>query len=138
PDERPVIKEAGREDTATFVESDTTEMPGLVATDGTSFEDVLEGVALEVPRYFHQNAFAPTKAYWHLDVPAGVSLGMNADRAHRGGVTGRGIKVVMCDTGWFAHPYFSQRGYRSSPVVLGPASANAAADEVGHGTAESA
>ena len=92
---------------------------------------MLEGVALEVPRYFHQNAFAPTKAYWHLDVPAGVSLGMNADRAHRGGVTGRGIKVVMCDTGWFAHPYFSQRGYRSSPVVLGPASANAAADEVG-------
>ena len=104
----------------------------------TPFADVLEGVAIEEPRYFHQNIFAPPKAYWHLDVPGGVSLGVNADRAHRGGITGRGVKVVMADTGWFSHPYFPARGYRSSPVVLGPAAANAAADEVGHGTAESA
>jgi subtilisin family serine protease len=82
--------------------------------------------------------FAPPKAYWHLDVPGDVSLGVNADRAHRGGVTGRGVKVIMCDSGWFSHPYFAARGYRSSPVVLGPGAANAAADEVGHGTAESA
>jgi subtilisin family serine protease len=137
PEERPVIKEHG-EDTATFVETADSDMPGLINTDGTPFADVLEGVAIEEPRYFHQNIFPPPKAYWHLDVPGDVSLGVNADRAHRGGVTGRGIKVVMCDTGWFAHPFFAARGYRSSPVVLGPGTANAAADEVGHGTAESA
>ncbi|HEY7282771.1 MAG TPA: S8 family serine peptidase, partial [Actinomycetota bacterium] len=96
------------------------------------------GVAIEEPRYFMQNPFPPPKAYWHLDVPADVSLGLNADKAHRTGITGKGVKVVMCDTGWFAHPFFTQRGYRSSPVVLGPAAANAGADEVGHGTAESA
>jgi hypothetical protein len=63
---------------------------------------------------------------------------MNADKAHRGGITGRGVKVVMTDTGWFRHPYFVGRGYRSSPVVLGPSAANPNDDEVGHGTAESA
>jgi hypothetical protein len=136
--ERPVIKEQGREDTATFVESMDTDMPGLIATAGTPFEDVLEGIAIEEPRYFFQNAFAPPAAYWHLDVPGDVSLGMNADKAHRGGITGRGVKVVMTDTGWFRHPYFVGRGYRSSPVVLGPSAANPNDDEVGHGTAESA
>jgi subtilisin family serine protease len=63
---------------------------------------------------------------------------MNADRAHRGGTTGRNVKCVMTDTGWFKHPYFTQRGYRASPVVLGPAAANPNDDEVGHGTGESA
>ena len=43
---------------------------------------------------YFQNAFAPPKAYWHLDVPADVSLGVNADQAHRAGITGRGVQVV--------------------------------------------
>jgi subtilisin family serine protease len=137
-EERSVIKEGAKEDTATFVESPETSLPGLIDVSGSQFADVLEGVAIEEPRYFHQNPFAPPQPYWHLDVPGDVSLGMNADRAHRAGYTGRGIKVVMCDSGWFRHPFFTQRGYRSSPVVLGPGAANANADEVGHGTAESA
>lgn len=138
PEERDVIKEGGREDTATFVESADTEMPGFVSVAGSGFEDVLEGIAIEEPRYFHQNAFAPLKSYWHLRVPGDVSLGMNADRAHRGGITGRNVKAVMTDSGWFKHPYFVQRGYHSSAVVLGPGAANPNDDEVGHGTAESA
>jgi hypothetical protein len=137
-EERPVFKEAQRRDTATFVECLDTELPGLIDTSGSQLEDVLEGVALEEPRYFHQNPFPPTVAYWHLDVPGDVSLGTNADRAHRAGLTGRGVKVVMCDSGWFRHPFFVARGYRSSPVVLGPAAINPNDDEVGHGTAESA
>lgn len=138
PEERPVIKEQGREDTATFVESPETDLPGLIDTSGSELADVLEGVALEEPRYFMQNAFAPNKSYWYLDVPGDVSLGMNADKAHRGGITGKGVKVVMTDTGWFQHAYFTKRGYRSSPVVLGPGTANPNNDESGHGTAESA
>jgi Subtilase family len=138
PEERPVIKEEGREDTATFVETADTEMPGYVDVTGSGLEDVLEGIAIEEPRYFMQNAFAPLRSYWHLRVPGDVSLGMNADKAHRGGITGRNVKVVMTDSGWFKHPFFAQRGYRSSPVVLGPGAANATADEVGHGTGESA
>ena len=137
--DKPVIKEGARRDIAQFLDSPDTAIPGLIEARGTAFEDVLEGVALEEPRYFMAaSAFAPTKAYWHLRVPGDVSLGCNADRAHRGGITGRGIKVAMVDTGWFKHPYFVARGYNAAPVVLGPAAANPLADESGHGTGESA
>jgi Subtilase family len=137
-EERPVIKGGAREDTATFVECPDTDLPGLIATRETAFGDWLEGVAIEEPVYFHQNAFPPPVDYWHLDVPADVSVGLDADRVHRGGITGGNVKLVMVDSGWFRHPYFTQRGYRSSPVVLGPAAANPNDDESGHGTGESA
>jgi hypothetical protein len=138
-EERPVIKEQAREDTAAFVECPDTDLPGLIDTSGTAFANLLEGVALEEPRYFMAaSQFAPAVDYWHLDVPGDVSLGCNADKAHRGLTTGSGINVVMVDSGHFAHPFFAARGYRVGPVVLGPGAANPAADESGHGTAESA
>ncbi len=138
-EERPVIKEFGREDTATFWDSPDTPLPSLVGTRGTTFENVLEGVAIESPRYyFAPSMFAPLKAYWHLRLPGDVSLACNADRAHRGGITGKGIKVAMVDSGHYKHPYFVGRGYNIAPVVLGPGAANPLKDEVGHGTGESA
>lgn len=138
-EERPAIKEWGKETTATFLDSPDTDMSGLIQTRGTSYESLIEGVAIEEPRYFFApSMFAPLKSYWHLRVPGDVSLGCNADRAHRAGVTGRGVKVAMVDSGWFKHPYFVGRGYRAAPVVLGPAAANPLADESGHGTGESA
>jgi subtilisin family serine protease len=138
-DERPVIKELGERTTATFLDSSDTGLSGLINTLGTRFEDVLEGVAIEEPRYFMgASMFAPPKAYWHLRVPGDISLGCNADRAHRGGITGRGIKIAMVDSGHYKHPFFAGRGYRVSPVTLGPAALNPAKDESGHGTGESA
>ena len=138
-EERPVIKGGARETTATFIDSATSEVPGLLDASGSEFADVLEGIAIEEPRYLMApSALAPNRAYWYLDVPGDVSLGVNADKAHRAGVTGKGVKVVMVDSGHYAHPYFSKRGYKVAPVVLGPAAANAAADESGHGTGESA
>ncbi len=138
-EERPAIKEEAKSDTATFLDCPDTDLPGLISTAGTSLSDVIEGVAIEEPRYFMApSMFPPLKSYWHFDVPAGISLGCNADRAHRGGITGKGIKVAMVDSGWFKHPFFVNRGYRAAPVVLGPAAANPLADESGHGTGESA
>ena len=138
-EERPVIKERGREDTATFVECPETSIPGLIDTSKTGFRDVLEGVAIEEPYYFMApSKFAPLKSYWHLRVPAGVSLALNADRAHRGAITGKGIKVAMVDSGHYKHPFFTARGYRVAPVILGPGASNPLHDEVGHGTGESA
>jgi hypothetical protein len=137
-EERPVIKPGAVEDTATFWECPSTDLNGLISAKGTPFEDVLEGVAIEEPRYFMESMFAPTKAYWHLTMPGDVSLGCNADRAHRAGITGKGIKVAMVDSGWYKHPYFLGRGYRVAPVVLGPGAANPLKDESGHGTGESA
>jgi hypothetical protein len=137
-EERPVIKPQIGEDLATFVESPDTDLPGLIDTSRSPAADVLEGVAIEEPVYFHQSPFPPKRSYWHLDVPGDVSLGMNADKAHRMQVTGSGVKVVMVDSGWFRHPYFTGRGYRAAPVVLGPAATSPGDDESGHGTAESA
>jgi len=138
--QRPVIKEFGREDVAEFIECPDTPVPGLIATAGTDFEDVVEGVAIEEKRYMMAppSIFPPPKGYWHLDVPADVSLAANADRAHRTGITGKGVKVAMVDSGQYKHPFFAARGYRVAPVVLGPAASNPTHDEVGHGTAESA
>ncbi len=138
-EDRPVIKEAGKEDEAAFIECPETDVPGLISVTGSTFSDVLEGVALEEPRYFMApSAFAPLKKYWHLRVPGDVSLACNADRAHRGGITGKGVRVAMVDSGWYKHPFFVKRGYRAAPVVLGPAASNPLNDESGHGTGESA
>jgi subtilisin family serine protease len=137
-EERPVIRGGQVEDTATFIDDARTPISGLVDTRESALSDVLEGVAIEEPVQYFQNAFAPPKAYWHLDVPGDVSLGVNADQAHRAGITGRGVSVCMVDTGWFRHPYFTQRGYRSAPVVLAPGASAPNDDTVGHGTGESA
>jgi len=138
-EERPVIKEGAVETTAAFIDTRDTELLGLIATGGTNFDDVLEGVALEEPVYFMAaSAFPPSVDYWHLDVPGDVSLGCNADRAHRAGITGKGVKVAMVDSGWYKHPFFTSRGFRAAPVVLGPGASNPTNDESGHGTGESA
>ncbi|MBI3970033.1 MAG: S8 family serine peptidase [Chloroflexi bacterium] len=138
-EERPAIKELGLETTATFLDTPEPRIPGLITTAGTPFDDVLEGVAIEEPRYFMApSMFAPLKAYWHLRVPGDISLACNADRAHRTAITGSNVKVAMVDSGWYKHPFFVGRGYRAAPVVLGPGAANPLADESGHGTGESA
>ena len=138
-EDRPVIKEGARKDVAQFLDSPDTSLSGLIQTDGTNFADSIEGIALEEPRYpMAASMFAPLKSYWHLRVPGDVSLACNADRAHRAGITGKGVKVAMVDSGWFKHPYFVGRGYKAAPVVLGPAAANPLKDESGHGTGESA
>lgn len=137
--ERAVIKEFAEETTASFLDTTDTAMPGLISTKDTAFEDTLEGVALEEPRYFMAaSMYAPLKKYWHLRIPGDISLGCNADRAHRGGITGKGIRVAMVDSGWFRHPYFTGRGYKAAPVVLGPSATLPLKDESGHGTGESA
>ena len=137
-EDRQVIKEGGQKDVAQFLDSPDTSLSGLVQTDGTNFADAIEGIALEEPRYPMASMFAPLKSYWHLRVPGDVSLACNADRAHRAGITGKGVKVAMVDSGWFKHPYFVGRGYKAAPVVLGPGTANPLRDESGHGTGESA
>ncbi len=138
-EERPVIKSTGEETTATFVEAQNSKLPGLINTKGTPFEQVLEGVAFEQARFlFLESMFAPLESYWHLRVPGDVSLGVNADKAHRSGITGKGIKVAMVDTGHYKHPYFVGRGYSIAPVTLGPGTTNPLNDEIGHGTGESA
>ena len=135
----PVIKEMGKQDMAQFIDSPETALMGLIDPTGTRFENVIEGIAFEERRYpMAASMYAPLKSYWHLRVPGDVSLGCNADRAHRAGITGRGVKVAMVDSGHFRHPYFVGRGYNIAPVTLGPGATFPLRDESGHGTGESA
>jgi subtilisin family serine protease len=138
-EERATIKSFGEVTSATFLDSPDTELPGLISTKNTAFEDTLEGVAIEEPRYFMgASMFAPAKSYWHLRIPGDISLATNADKVHRLGITGKGVKVAMCDSGWYKHPYFEGRGYNAATVTLGPGATLPLKDESGHGTGESA
>jgi len=114
-------------------------MLGFIETAKTSFGDVLEGIALDVPRQlFSPNPTPPDVDYWHLKVPTGVAVGCNSSLLHQLGVTGAGIKVAMVDSGWYRHPFFTAQGYSVAPVVLGPGASEPDHDESGHGTGESA
>jgi subtilisin family serine protease len=137
-EERETVKYYGQVDTATFLECPDTDIPGLIDPAGSPLIETIEGIALNEPVYPLASASPPPTAYWHLDVPADVSLGINADQAHRAGFTGRDVRVVMVDTGWYRHPFFVQRGYTANAVVLGPTAMNPDQDEDGHGTGESA
>lgn len=135
---RNVIKELGKEDTSSFIMTGNKDMEGTIDTSKSIFSNLIEGISINEPVYFMNKPIAPPVNYWHLNMPGDVSVGLNAEFAHRQGITGKGVKVYMVDTGWYRHPYFIQRGYRASPVVLGPATANPQNDESGHGTGESA
>jgi subtilisin family serine protease len=125
--------------TTTYLDSPKTEILGHISTSGTSFENVIEGIALEVPRiYLSASPIPPSVDYPHLDVPADVASGCNATALHELGITGLGVKVAMVDSGWYRHPYFVAQNYNIAAVVLGPAASAPDHDESGHGTGESA
>jgi subtilisin family serine protease len=138
--ERPV-RRRGKRVTSTHIDVEEAPLRGLVDTSQSPLADVIEGVAIEEPVVLHApkpKEFPPKVDYWHLEVPGDVSLGINADRVHRDGLTGRGVKLVMVDSGWYRHPFFEARGYRAADVILGPGATKRTADEIGHGTGESA
>jgi len=136
--ERPVFKH-GAEAEGTHIDCTDSDVPGLIPVAGTRFEEVLEGVAIEEPRYLDSpNPFPPPVDYFHLSVPGDVALGVNAEKAHRGGTTGRDVNIVMVDSGMAPHPFFSDRGYRVQPTVLGPGTSDPTEDDIGHGTGEAA
>lgn len=84
--------------------------------------------------YLRAPVFPPRVAYHHLRVPGDVALGVNASRAHRRGVTGRGVRVAVIDSGLYLdHPFFAGGGFNAR-VVLAPGATAAGTDPVGHGT----
>ena len=138
-EERMVFKPGGVEENATFIDNSDTSVPGLIDPMDTAFEGILDGIAIEEPYYLHTaDPLPPTVDYFHLNVPDDVSLGLNAEHPHRAGITGKDVKVAMVDTGFQAHPFFSQHGYRVQATTLGPGTADPTIDENGHGTGESA
>ena len=120
-------------------DSPDTDVLGLIATEGTPFEQVIEGVGLEVPRYFFAPfARPPAVDYFHLRVPADIAAKTRADVAHALGIMGNGVRVAFVDSGWYRHPYFDEQGYDVAEVLLAPGVSVPERDESGHGTGESA
>ena len=80
----------------------------------------------------------PPVNYFHLGVPHGVQAQLNVSAVHSAGTTGKGVRIVMVDSGFAhgAHPFFAANGY-SSTVDLAPNAVNDKTDVNGHGTGES-
>lgn len=84
------------------------------------------------------SAKPPKVNYFHLEMPQDVSSLLNATKVHRAGTTGKGIRVVMIDSGFAhrSHPFFAANGFKSK-VVLAPGAVNGKTDPDGHGTGQS-
>lgn len=83
-------------------------------------------------------AVPPPIPYYHLTAPSDIARQLNATPAHLKGITGKGIRVAMVDSGFaHDHPFFRVNSYSSS-VILAPGATNRNADGQGHGTGESA
>ena len=84
------------------------------------------------------SARPPKVDYYHLKVPNDIAYLLNAKKVHRARTTGKGIRVVMIDTGFAhgSHPFFAAHGFKST-VDLAPGAVNDTTDLMGHGTGES-
>ncbi len=104
-----------------------------------SLLELIDDAYIQWPHiYMAASPIPPQVDYHHLRVPGDLTLVLNADRAHRAGVTGAGVRVAMVDSGFaFGHPYYQERGYNVS-TVLAPGAARTDVDGNGHGTGEAA
>ncbi len=119
--------------------------PGGPWSPDPGITQLIDDAYIQLPHVYLNQRFSaspsplpPQIDYHHLRVPGDVALVLNAARAHRGGFTGRGVRVAMIDSG-FNHslPYFQEMGFNSS-VVLAPGATQVDRDGNGHGTGESA
>lgn len=139
--DRLVLKELGRGGITTFINAVDNRPFGEIDVSHTEWQSILDGVAINEPIYYLASllpsATPPITTEDYLSVPEGVAQGLNATLAHQQGVTGKGVKVVMVDSGWYRHPFFSKHNYQVD-VRLCPGSSNENQDDIGHGTGESA
>ncbi len=135
----------------TILDSTNSKMLGLIDTKNSDLADVLEGVAINEKALLHSPASVtlersetpgsispnpPKKDYYYLEPPHDLVQYLLAKRAQQSGITGKGIKVVMVDSGFYRHPFFTKRQYPLNPVILGPEASEPIHDETGHGTGE--
>jgi hypothetical protein len=83
----------------------------------------------------------PLPPFWkdkfRLRVPVDVAQILRATSVHKKDITGRRVRVVMPDTGFYLHPYFVKQGYNFLAVTA-PDSLDHTTDNYGHGTGECA
>lgn len=91
-------------------------------------------ICLENPSYYAgeiATALAPKFGRWHLQPPNDIQVALNVPLCHRQGITGKGVRVAMVDSGVARHPHFALHGYKTTWPT-----AEDSIDPVGHGTGE--
>jgi len=83
------------------------------------------------------SADPPVLDYPHLLLPDGIEQVGLADRLGPRGTRGRGVDIVIVDTGLYRHPHLERYGY-DVDVVPAIAGMDCSRDERGHGTGMSA
>ena len=101
----------------------------------------VDGIVLEHPRQPHAVFPSPIPLHspkYHLQLPNGVAVALGARLAQQKGINGAGVQVVMADSGWYRHPFFTANGYDVKKPLVSIPGTNPAKDPIGHGTGESA
>jgi serine protease AprX len=82
----------------------------------------------------------PVPSYDHLQIPDDIARNMDATKVHVRGITGKGIRIVMIDTGFMTplHSFYLGKGYKIKPVVADADDPRPKFDDIGHGTAVAA
>ncbi|MDH3664043.1 MAG: S8 family serine peptidase [Alphaproteobacteria bacterium] len=75
-------------------------------------------------------------AVWSL--PDELAISIWAGSGERPAATGYGVVAAQIGTGHYRHRFFSDRGYRVLPTLLGPGQQYPQRDDHGHGTGEAA
>jgi len=111
--------------------------------EGASWEppaelkDLVERAYIQPPAIYFESAIPPKVNYFHLNVPADIAMLTRASQVHQTGITGKGVRVAMIDSGFFNHKYYQSHGFKAT-VMLGPGAINVKRDDNGHGSAEAA
>lgn len=102
--------------------------------------DLVERVYVQPPPTFFAGE-RPVPPFWNdkfrLRVPVDVAELMRANEVHQKGLSGKGVRVAMPDTGFYHHPYFKNQGYNFL-AVTSPDAIDHTSDANGHGTGECA
>lgn len=114
---------------------DPFEVPAVEGLD-----QLIDGAYIQhEPLYFAGERNIPP--FWsdkfRLRVAGDVSQLMNASSVHRRGLSGKGVRVAMPDTGFYHHPYFQDQNYNFLAVTA-PDAVDHTSDGSGHGTGECA
>lgn len=103
-------------------------------------KSLIDGVALENPKQVHAVFPSPIplpSPKYHLNPPNDIAVLLGAVQAHQEGILGQGVAIVMPDTGWYRHPYFTANRYSVKTPMVAVPGLDPSKDPVGHGTAQS-
>ncbi|MGI9419423.1 MAG: S8 family serine peptidase [Geminicoccaceae bacterium] len=107
-----------------------------------AFEGRAGFMAIARPPKLIDDASAPMRdvgadlPIWSLPDELALSIWANGVDGPVG--TGHGVVVAQIGTGHYRHRFFSDRGYRVLPTLLGPGQCHPQRDDHGHGTGEAA